>query len=238
VLHSESITGLMFAGLLLLGCAWAAAAPSAGEAKLSAPLQKYVAERIAEFDQIPADRKQQLKKMAEYVDDCAKANKPARFTFICTHNSRRSHLAQLWAATAAAYYHVPAVKTFSGGTEATAFNPRAVAALERAGLKITKQSDGTNPRYEVEIGEGIEHQICFSKVYDQIPNPQSDYCAVMTCSTADKACPIVKGAALRIAIPYDDPKEFDGTPQETSKYDERCRQIAREIFYLFAQANH
>jgi arsenate reductase (thioredoxin) len=242
VLHTidftSSIVGPVFTGLLLLGCAWASAAPPAGEAKLNASLKKYVAERIAEFDQIPADRKEQLQKMTRYVEDCAKANKPARFTFICTHNSRRSHLAQLWAATAAVYYKVPAVKTFSGGTEATAFNPRAVAALQRAGLKITKRSEDANPKYEVEIGQGIEPQLCFSKVYDQLPNPQNDFCAVMTCSTADKNCPIVKGASLRIAIPYDDPKEFDGTPQEASKYDERCRQIAREIFYLFSQVKH
>jgi arsenate reductase (thioredoxin) len=228
---------LMLAGLLLVGCACASAEPPAGEAKLSGPLKNFIAARITEFDQIPTERKEQLKTLAQYVESCRKANRPARFTFICTHNSRRSHLAQLWAATAAAYYDIPAVETFSGGTEATAFNPRAVAALQRAGLKITKCSDDANPKYEVEIGEGIEPQICFSKVYDQAPNPQSDFCAVMTCSSADKSCPTVKGASLRMAIPYDDPKAFDGTPQEASKYDERCCQIAREMLYLFSLVN-
>jgi arsenate reductase (thioredoxin) len=231
--QTVSITGLILTGALL-SSAWATEAKG-GEAKLSEPLKKYVGERIAEFDEIPSDRKEQLQKMAQYVEACAKANKPARFTFICTHNSRRSHLAQLWAATAVAYYDVPAVKTFSGGTEATAFNPRAVAALERAGMKIAKRSADANPKYEVQLGQGIEPLVCFSKVYDQMPNPQSDFCAVMTCSNADKNCPIVKGASLRIAIPYDDPKESDGTPQETSKYDERSRQIAREMLYLFSQ---
>ncbi len=57
----------------------------------------------------------------------------------------------------------------------------------------------------------------------------------MTCSQADKRCPIVAGAAARIALPFDDPKEFDGTPLERSKYDERCQQIARELLFVFAE---
>ena len=54
----------------------------------------------------------------------------------------------------------------------------------------------------------------------------------MTCSQADKACPVVKGASSWVAVPYDDPKEFDGKAQETAKYDERCRQIAAETLYV------
>jgi arsenate reductase (thioredoxin) len=212
-------------GFLLVGMAssvvFASGEKPAGTAKLNEVIEQYVRQRVAEFDQIPAERKSQLERLARYAASCQQAGKPAQFVFICTHNSRRSHLAQLWAAVAAVYYSVPDVKTFSGGTEATAFNPRAVAALQRAGLTITQRSQDPNPQYEVEFAEGIPPQRCFSKVYSASPNPQSDFCAVMTCSNADKNCPLVKGAALRVAIPYDDPKDFDGTPQETAKYDER-----------------
>jgi protein-tyrosine-phosphatase len=207
----------------------------AGEVKFSAALQQYITARSGEFGQIPAQRKEQLQKLALYVRSRVEADLPARLTFICTHNSRRSHMSQLWAATAAAYYGVPNVATFSGGTEATAFNPRAVAALERAGFKVTKLSDHSNPQYQVEIAEGVEPQTCFSKVYDEKPNPRSDFCAVLTCSQADQACPIVKGASQRVAIPYDDPKAFDGTAEEAAKYSERCAQIAREMLYLFSR---
>ena len=48
----------------------------------------------------------------------------------------------------------------------------------------------------------------------------------MTWSQADESCPIVRGAAYRVAIPYDAPKAFDGTKRESAKYDERCRQTA------------
>jgi len=223
--------------LTVLGL-WAAAialgATSVHPQALNEPLQKYVAARIAEFDEIPAERRHVLRRLARYIHDRLQRNQPVRLTFICTHNSRRSQLCQIWGATAAAYYGVPHVETFSGGTQATAFNSRAVAALRRAGLVVNQPQRAPNPRYEVRYrsdGPGLE---CFSKVYSRAPNPKSDYCAVMTCAQADKLCPLVKGAALRISLPYDDPKEFDDTPQETARYDERCRQIARELLFLFS----
>ena len=56
----------------------------------------------------------------------------------------------------------------------------------------------------------------------------------MTCSRADESCPVVMVADLRVGIPYDDPKAADGTPEESARYDERCKQIATEMFYLFS----
>jgi arsenate reductase len=57
----------------------------------------------------------------------------------------------------------------------------------------------------------------------------------MTCSHADENCPVVIGASTRIALTYNDPKDFDGTPQEAAKYAERVREIGREILYAFSQ---
>jgi hypothetical protein len=145
-------------------------------------------------------------------------------------------MGQLWAVASAAYYDVGNVETFSGGTEATAFNPRAVAALERAGFQIEKGTEKQNPHYRVRLGPEGQPQICFSKVYYDDPNPKKEYCAIMTCAQADKSCPMVRGAALRVSIPYDDPKSTDGTSAETATYDERCAQIARETLYIFSLA--
>jgi arsenate reductase len=204
---------------------------------LNPALQKYVAARTAEFDQIPAERKAQLNQVANYVRGCAKSDQTALLIFVCTHNSRRSFLAQIWAQTAAAHFGLSGVQTFSGGTEATAFNPRAIAVLRRAGFDITepKQPPTSNPHYQVRYQQGAPSLECFSKVYNDAVNPQRDFCAVMVCSTADQACPLVEGAALRLAIPYDDPKVFDDTPAEAQKYDERSEQIAREMLYLFSK---
>jgi hypothetical protein len=122
--------------------------------------------------------------------------------------------------TAALYYGVGPVETFSGGTEATAFNPRAVAALQRAGFEIARTSAGSNPRYQVQYSSSAEPITAFSKTYDSAENPQVDFAAVMTCANADRLCPVVRGASLRIATLYDDPKSADGTPRESQTYDE------------------
>ncbi len=203
---------------------------------LNADLQRYVTEKVLPAVQlIPAERKEALDLIAAYVRERKDAGVPADLTFICTHNSRRSHLAQLWAATAAWQNGLDHVRSFSGGTEATAFNPRAVAAIERAGFAIVRP-EGTNPRYELSFALGAPVQTCWSKTYGDPANPSEGFCAVMTCSQADAACPTVQGALDRISLPYDDPKVADGTPQEAQRYDERCLQIAAEMFYIMQQA--
>lgn len=196
-------------------------------------LDQYVAARIGEFDQIPAERQKALAKLTAYLQRQVDGEKPARVIFICTHNSRRSQMAQVWAAVAAARYGARNVETFSGGTEATAFNPRAIAALERAGIAFRKIGDTPqNPRYEFQLG--TTPLVCFSKVYNEAPNPKAEFAAVMTCSDADKKCPSVVGAQERIALPYNDPKQSDGSSQESSVYDERCAEIAREMLFVFS----
>jgi protein-tyrosine-phosphatase len=203
-------------------------------------VRTYVDGRIAEFDQIPEPRKRLLREITDYVRSRLDARQPARLTFICTHNSRRSHLSQIWAAVAADHYGIRDVEVFSGGTEATAFAPQAIAAIERAGLKvstppITTPTDASNLRHEVRYQDPGRVLLCFSKVYHDAPNPGRDYCAVMTCTHADANCPVVFGATVRVAVPFEDPKAADGSPNESATYDERCRQIAREMLYAFSQ---
>lgn len=199
-----------------------------------APVAKNIQDYAKEFDQIPEERKKALKKLALFVESKVKAGEKAELIFICTHNSRRSHISQIWAQTAAAYYGIPNVIAYSGGTEATAFNPRAVKAMEEAGFKITKTTESTNPIYEVRFADDGTVIKAFSKKYDGEGNPKSGFGAIMTCSHADQNCPVVSGATVRIATPYDDPKDFDGTPQEAAKYTERVHEIGREVLYAFS----
>lgn len=198
-------------------------------------LLTYIKSVEKDFIQISQERKIELEKIASFIQTKVKSGKQVQLTYICTHNSRRSHFGQIWAATAAAYYGIPNVKTFSGGTESTAFNDRAVATCRRAGFEIKQITKDKNAIYEVKYAIGAEPIKAFSKKYDDLSNPQSDFCAIMTCSQADEACPVVKGAIARVAIPYEDPKVFDGKPEETAKYDERCRQIATETLYVFSK---
>ena len=197
-------------------------------------VQAYMETRTGEFETIPAERRERLRQLAQFVEGRLESGGTANLTFICTHNSRRSHFAQIWAQVAADYYGVADVATFSGGTEATAFNSRAVAAMRRAGLVIDRATDDGNPVYEIRYTDTATPMQAFSKVYNEFPNPSEDFCAVMTCSDADANCPVVLGASLRVAIPYEDPKNYDDTEQEQAAYDERCAQIGREMLYLFS----
>lgn len=189
------------------------------------------------FNSIPADRKKILNEFSDYISNKVKDGKEVNLTFICTHNSRRSHISQIWAQTAAEYYGIPNIKCFSGGTEATAFNPRAVKALRKAGFKIEKKYDSDNPVYNVYYSDDREPIECFSKVYSDKYNPQKNFAAIMTCSDADENCPVVFGAEARFPIRYDDPKEFDGTELEEAKYDERVEQIGREMLFVFSNVS-
>lgn len=202
--------------------------------KLYPSIISYVKSIEKDFDKIPADRKLELKKIALYLNTKLSSEKKASLIFICTHNSRRSHTAQLWANIAAEYYGIKGVSNYSGGLEITAFNERMVRALSKAGLIITKKTEGTNPNYEVKMGDNAPIVTAFSKKYMDAPNPTSNFAAVMTCSHADKNCPIVQGASIKISTPYEDPKDADGKPNETEVYNERCKQIATEVLYAFS----
>ena len=209
--------------------------PEPTASSLYPELLRYLDQRTTEFESIPSDRKVELAKVADYVRERLVKSEPAKLTFICTHNSRRSHLSQIWAQVAAEYYGLIGVETFSGGTEATAFNPRAVAALQRCGLKILADDPAANnPRYSVYSGDSSAPQVCFSKAYGDPPNPTAGYCAVMTCSQADDACPLVMGCDLRMPIRYEDPKVADDTAFEAQRYDERSAQICGEMLYMMS----
>lgn len=187
------------------------------------------------FDAIPAERKTILRQLTDFIESRAKKHETTDLIFICTHNSRRSHISQIWAQAAAAFYEIPNVLSYSGGTEATAFNPRAVKAMQDAGFKIAAISEETNPKYEVSFSNDANPVMSFSKKYDSQSNPQKGFAAIMTCSHADENCPVVFGMEKRISLPYNDPKDFDGTPRESEKYAERVREIGTEILYAFSQ---
>lgn len=197
-------------------------------------LADYLAQRQREFELIDVPRRDLLAELSQYIRRRRMAGEAARLIFVCTHNSRRSHMAHLWAAAAAATFGLD-VATFSGGTEATAFNPRAIAAMERAGFRIDKRTAGDNPTYVVHFSKHRPGITCFSKKFDAAPNPRKDFAAVMVCGEADAACPAVAGASARFSIPFVDPKVSDGTPQEAATYDERCAQIAREMLYVMSR---
>lgn len=188
-----------------------------------------------QFKTISGERKSILQPLVDFIQNKVYNQEDIRLNLICTHNSRRSHLSQVWAQTAAAYYNIKNVFCYSGGTEATALYPMAAQTLEQSGFKISVIAAGNNPIYSIKYAENTHPVIGFSKKYDDEFNPKSEFAAIMTCSQADGGCPFIAGADKRIPITYEDPKAFDNTPQQAEKYQERSLQIATEMLYVFSQ---
>jgi arsenate reductase len=227
---------LSLSAVLVLAACQPAAAP-VQETRTPSPVQEnpmntYWNSLSSDLDEIPAARQTELKRMADWVQNQLDQQDTAALIFICTHNSRRSHFGQVWAQVAADQLGIKGVATYSGGTEATACNPRTVEALMRAGLPVLQpEYISDNPVYRV----ADPAMSLWSKRFNDASNPSSKFAAIMTCSDADQACPSVTGAAFRLALPYEDPKVSDGTAEEDSVYDARCRQIAAEMRWAFEQ---
>jgi arsenate reductase len=184
---------------------------------------------------ITPERRLVLQPLIDFIQEKVSNATEVRLNFICTHNSRRSHLSQVWAQAAAAYFNIDSVFCYSGGTEATALFPMAAATLQRSGFTITKLSEGNNPVYAIKYTDNEHPIIGFSKTYDNSFNPQAQFAAILTCSQADGGCPFIAGAEKRIPITFEDPKAFDNSPEQAEKYHERSLQIATELFYVFSQ---
>ena len=180
-------------------------------------------------------RKEVLKPLVDYIQKQVNENEEIRLNFICTHNSRRSHLSQIWAQTMAFQFRIKNIFCYSGGTEATAMFPKVAETLVNQGFQIQQLSQEQNPVYAVKFDDNQHPIICFSKTYFDDFNPKSNFGAIMTCNNADEGCPMVFGAEARFPIKYDDPKAFDGTDLMNEKYTERSLQIASEMHYVFSQ---
>jgi arsenate reductase (thioredoxin) len=186
---------------------------------------------------VSSERQAVLQPLADYIQNKVDSNQEILLNFICTHNSRRSHLSQIWAQTMAFHFNIKNVFCYSGGTEATAMFPKVAETLTNQGFENQKISDTENPVYAVKFDENQHPIICFSKTYLDDFNPKTNFSAIMTCNNADEGCPMVFGAEARFPIKYEDPKAFDGTELMNEKYAERSLQIASEMYYVFSQIN-
>lgn len=185
------------------------------------------------FSLISVERQQALQKLSHYVSLKLKNGQVPQLIFICTHNSRRSHLAQLWFAVGADYFQLPQIDTYSGGTVSTAFNFRVIRGLLKMGFSVASTGAAEfNPVYQIRWKEGMEPLDMFSKKYDDNPNPKENFAAIMVCSEADQECPFVPGCEFRLALPYEDPKASDGTTGEEEKYEQSIRLIGLEMLYV------
>ncbi len=197
-------------------------------------LKVYLRNLQNEFEQINIERIQILNEISEYIIKKQSIGE-VKLVFICTHNSRRSHIAQIMSFASALFYNLQGIKTYSSGTEVSEFNPRAINALREVGISIVQKTDPPNPIYKVNFGDGSIEFDVFSKALNDPSLPKSDFLAIMVCDQANEACPVVFGSDEKIALPYEDPKNYDNTDLEEIKYKERVREIAREMLYIFSK---
>ena len=186
---------------------------------------------------IPEGRKARLQSLIEYIQDKVTMRELTNLNFICTHNSRRSHLAQIWAQTMACYFNIDQLFCFSGGTEATALYPSIKDTLERQGFEFEISSTGKNPHHHLLFSDDAPAIVAFSKKYDAPFNPSSNFAAIITCSHADENCPMIVGAEKRILMSYEDPKKYDNSSQEIEGYAACSIQIACEMYHVFSAIN-
>ncbi|MAC95369.1 MAG: protein-tyrosine-phosphatase [Flavobacteriales bacterium] len=172
-----------------------------------------------------------LNQLVEYLQTKIHKGEKAQLNFICTHNSRRSQMAQVWTKLLADFYGVE-LETFSGGTEVTAFHPNALAVFEKMGLEIQKEGSN-NPHYFLRYSETESPIEAFSKLYDDASNPSTNFAAIMTCSSADANCPFIPSAERRVSLTYEDPKKFDDSEIAQEAYEACALRIAQEMNYVF-----
>jgi hypothetical protein len=108
--------------------------------------------------------------------------------------------------------------------------------VETTGKEATRGEAGdANPIYRVRWGNNLGTTE-YSKHYSDAQNPRDNFAAVLVCSEADESCPTVRGASKRLAVPYQDPKVYDGAEFEATKYAERRDDMGRFMLSVVMQA--
>lgn len=186
--------------------------------------------RALKFD-FSEERKALLRAITARIQEQLDSGEKLNLNFICTHNSRRSQLAQAWAQAMAVYYDIPVV-CFSGGSEKTAFHVNAQKALQQSGFIVETEDQADNPIVRVSFSPEVKGLKMYSKKYDEAG--VDSFIALMTCSDADENCPYIPEASARIKFTFDDPKVFDNTDQAVSGYVERSLQIAAQLKFIFS----
>jgi arsenate reductase len=178
------------------------------------------------------ERKIKLNKVAKTIAKEYSENNVANLNFICTHNSRRSQLGQVWAFYAADYFKLN-IHAFSGGTEVTAFYRATVKTLQSVGFdfKVTDFSH-QNPKYLISFNGSEKTILGFSKRFDDVIN-EEPFIAITTCNNADANCPFIPTAIDRFHLPFVDPKFSDGTSEQVDAYLQTNEQIAAEVYFIF-----
>lgn len=184
---------------------------------------------------ISDDRKNLLLSISDKIFEEFEDRDKVNLNFICTHNSRRSQLAQVWSFFAIEYFKLENIYAFSGGSEVTAFHRNTVKCLQKTGFDFNVEDfSHQNPLYLISFKGTKKTTKGFSKTFDSDKN-EYPYIAITTCDHADQNCPFIPDAIHRFHLPYTDPKTADNTEFQNDKYLETSKKIAGELFIIFQE---
>lgn len=185
-----------------------------------------------------------IRAVADWLRSKLQAEGTASVVIICTGNSRRSVLGAMLGNALADYFGMR-VSFKSAGTKPTAVNLRSIKALREAGFQIkpvgreaTKGlSNELNPIYSAQWSARPSSQALeFSKSLADPSLPQAGFAAIMVCDDASETCPLVPGAAIRVSMPFDDPRIADGQVREEVAYRESRDEIGRVLMCALVDA--
>jgi len=196
-------------------------------------IQLFCLEITSSFKYIPSSRLQLLDGIVLEINEFLNNKKNLNFLFVCTHNSRRSQFANVWAEIAATFYNLNSIKSYSCGTEKSIVSKNTIQTLKDLGIRIENHPSIPNA-FHAFYGKELFIDV-FSKKYSDPTISKEDTIAIMTCSDADQNCPIIPYAKNRISLNFKDPKRFDNTSSFKMEYQKTGKEIAREIFYIFSK---
>ena len=134
-----------------------------------------------------------LQTIAKSIIQLISEKRKINLNFICTHNSRRSQLAQVWSSYASSYFKLNKIESFSGGTEVSAFFRNTVKTLQEVGFIFQLiEFSHQNPYYSISSHQHVKPIIGFSKLVEhEINKKRYDDSELYCCSGIGGYCVII-----------------------------------------------
>lgn len=203
--------------------------------KLYPILDEYVRDFPKEFRKISEDRRYRLNEIIYFLEEQRENNVPRQLIFISTNQSSVSQMAQTWSKAAAYYFGFPNFQSFSGGIKPHEISLNTIISMEKAGFIIYKSDVEGIGVYRVKYSYNLNPIVVFPKKIRHKKNPYTDFMAVFVEENADVNISNIKGTYHRLLLNYNDPVGYEGSGLEDQMYEESCKKVAIEMFYIFSQ---
>ena len=168
-------------------------------------------------------RKKRLDNIASVINE--NLNKTRSIVFLCTHNSRRSQICEVWGKVFAEIYRKK-ININSAGAFKTVVHSQVYESIVKCGLIVNNKKEIFFDKKKFKLN---------SKTTDSIT--MKNFIAVMTCSDAEKSCPHDPKSIRNIKMFFNDPRIYDETDKMSREYLKTTTYIAEELNYIFKNIN-